>query len=61
MAEWASILLTSLKVALLILEKQKSKPVEERRASLAELDDAVRKAKEKKDASDLSKWFGGRI
>jgi hypothetical protein len=43
------------------LEKQKSKPVEERRASLAELDDAVKKAKEKKDASDLSKWFGGRI
>jgi hypothetical protein len=61
MGDLISAIGLGLKIAVLILEKQKDKPVEQRREALADLDSAYRKAKEKKDSSDLSKWFGGKL
>jgi uncharacterized membrane protein (DUF106 family) len=50
-----------LKLALIVYENVKQTPVEKRREAMAEFDEALNKAREKKDLGDLSKWFGKRL
>jgi hypothetical protein len=50
-----------LQLALLLWKKFESTPLEKRSALMAEFDQAMKKANEKGDLSELSKWFGQRL
>jgi len=58
MSELFTIIGLAIKLAVLIIEKTSKTDAEKRRESLAQLDDAITKAKESKDLTELSKWMG---
>jgi len=49
------------KIVLMIMEALKKSPSESRREALAQLDQAFKKVKEKKDLTELSRWLGRRL
>lgn len=52
---------TLLKLIMMIVEGLRKTPGEKRRESLAELDKALKLAKDKNNLKELSTWFGKRL
>lgn len=52
---------TLLQIVLMIIEGLNKSPKEQRREALAELDQAFKNAKLKKDLTELSAWLGKRL
>jgi hypothetical protein len=56
-----SLLPVVLKLFLMLLEKTKDMPEEERKEVLQELDQSIDKASKEHDTSELEKWIGTRL
>lgn len=58
---WVELIGQAIKLVLTLFSVFKKSPSEKRRKSLADLDKAISKAREKNDLRELSKWFGRRL
>ncbi len=58
---WLSAILTAFKMFFWVIDTFKKTPAEKRRASMNDLDTAIKKATVDGDLTHMSKWLGGKV